>query len=66
MPNKDAGKNSIQGITQAGSCPESPAAAFCAVVTDRVNVTPTARHLLVGERSAPSHPPLGPAHLLPK
>lgn len=43
MPNKDAGKNHMQGITWAGSCPERAAAIFCAAVTDRVNVTPAAR-----------------------
>lgn len=64
---KDAGeKNRIQGITRAGSCPRRSAAAtaaFCAAVTDGVNVTSAARCLLVAERSALSPP--CPAHLLP-
>lgn len=43
MPNKDAGKNHIQGITWAGSCPKILADIFCAPVTARVNVTAAAR-----------------------
>lgn len=57
MPKKDAAKkNCLQGITQASSCPQSPAAAFCAALTGGVNVTLAARCLLLAKRSAPSLP----------
>lgn len=50
---KMQGKNRMQGITRAGSCPERPTAAFRAAMTEEVNVTPATRSLLVAERKAP-------------